>query len=120
MVVVGCFCGVLDWLGGRLQVGYAVLLVGGFAILGTAVYAVYAISSLDTEVSLRHGTQNCMGFRRAAVYSPIASEEDDARWRRQGTTERAESDAAVRDEGERTCYHIATSTEHLTISSANP
>ena len=35
-------------------------------------------------------------------------------------TERAESDAAVRDEGERTCHHIATSTEHLTISSANP
>ena len=42
------------------------------------------------------------------------------RRRRQGTTERAESDAAVRDEGERTCHHIATSTEHLTISSANP
>ena len=37
-----------------------------------------------------------------------------------GITERAESDAAARDEGERTCYHIATSTEHLTISSANP
>ena len=43
------------------------------------------------------------------------------RWRRrQGITERAESDAAVRDEGERTCHHIATSTEHLTFSSANP
>ena len=37
-----------------------------------------------------------------------------------GITERAESDTAARDEGERTCYHIATSTEHLTISSANP
>ena len=28
---------------------------------------------------------------------------------RQGITERAASDAAARDEGERTCYHIATS-----------
>jgi hypothetical protein len=37
-----------------------------------------------------------------------------------GITERAERDNAARDEGERTCYHIATSTEHLTISSANP
>ena len=26
----------------------------------------------------------------------------------------------VTGEGERTCYHIATSTDHLTISSANP
>ena len=39
---------------------------------------------------------------------------------RQGITERAERDDAARDEGERTCYHIATSTDHLTISSANP
>ena len=38
-----------------------------------------------------------------------------------GITERAESDAAARDEGERACYNIATPTErHLTISSANP
>ena len=42
------------------------------------------------------------------------------RRRRQGITERAESDAAERDEGGRTCHHIATSTEHLTFSSANP
>ena len=35
-------------------------------------------------------------------------------------TERAESDAAERDEGERTCHHIATSTDHLTVYSANP
>ena len=33
---------------------------------------------------------------------------------------RAESDAAERDEGGRTCHHIATPTEHLTLSSANP
>ena len=39
---------------------------------------------------------------------------------RQGITERAERDDAARDEGERTCYHIATSTDHRTISSANP
>jgi hypothetical protein len=32
----------------------------------------------------------------------------------------AERDDAARDEGERTCYHIATSTDHLAISSANP
>ena len=42
------------------------------------------------------------------------------RRRRQGITERAESDAAERDEGEQTCHHIATTTEHLTFSSANP
>ena len=41
------------------------------------------------------------------------------RRRRQGITGRAESEAAARDEGERTCYH-ATSEEHLTIFSANP
>ena len=39
---------------------------------------------------------------------------------RQGITGRAERDDAARDEGERTGYHIATSTDHLTISSANP
>ena len=38
----------------------------------------------------------------------------------QGITGRAERDDAARDEGERTGYHIATSTDHLTISSANP
>ena len=27
-----------------------------------AVYAVYAMSSLDTELSLRHRTQNCISF----------------------------------------------------------
>ncbi len=32
----------------------------------------------------------------------------------------AERDDAARDEGERTCYHIATSIDHLVISSANP
>ena len=37
-----------------------------------------------------------------------------------GITERAESDAAARDEGERACYNIATPTEHLAFSSANP
>ena len=39
---------------------------------------------------------------------------------RQGITGRAERDDAARDEGERTGYHIATSTDHLSISSANP
>ena len=35
-------------------------------------------------------------------------------------TERAACDDAERDEGERTWYLIATSTDHLTTSSANP
>ena len=43
-----------------------------------AVYAVYAISSLDTEASLRHRIQNCMKLRRdttggcRAVYAVYA------------------------------------------------
>ncbi len=36
------------------------------------------------------------------------------------TTERAACDDAERDEGERTWYLIATSTDHPTTSSANP
>ena len=46
--------------------------------------------------------------RAAAPEAPSASR----------SRQRAESDAAARDEGERACYNIATPTEHLTISSA--
>ena len=46
----------------------------------------------------------------AEKQEPDDEEHDDA----------AERDDAARDEGERTGYHITTSTDHLTISSANP
>ena len=37
---------------------------GEWRTVVVVVYAVYAISSLDTDPSLRHGTQNCVGLRR--------------------------------------------------------
>ena len=76
------------------------------------------------RLRMRAGTPICRPTPRRSLASrpPIGCQlgKRGGRRRRQGTTERAESDAAVRDEGERTCHHIATSTEHLTISSANP
>ena len=40
---------------------------GEWRTVVVVVYAVYAISSLDTDPSLRHGTQNCVGLRLGFV-----------------------------------------------------